>query len=244
MWVVNIYMIKKIKNIDINYVQYGKGDDVVLLHGWGQNLQMMDPLGKNILGKRITILDLPGFGCSENPDFAYTIDDYTSLLHEFLKELEIKNPILIGHSFGGRISISYASKYPVRKLVLFGSPFIKREADTLKVKILKKLKKIKILNHLAEYMKGHMGSSDYRNAKGVMREVLVNVVNSDLTECAKKITAPTLLIWGNNDEAVPVAEAKELEKLILDSALIVLNGTHYCYLENLNHIKVILENFI
>ena len=57
-------MIKKIRNLDINYIQYGEGEDVVLLHGWGQNIEMMSPLGKNIENKRITILDLPGFGGS------------------------------------------------------------------------------------------------------------------------------------------------------------------------------------
>ena len=63
-------MIKKIKNLDINYVQYGEGVDVVLLHGWGQNIQMMDPIGKNLMEKnRVTIIDFPGFGCSEIPDF-------------------------------------------------------------------------------------------------------------------------------------------------------------------------------
>ena len=233
-------MIKKIKDIDINYVQYGTGKDVVLLHGWGQNIQMMDPLGKLLKNCRITILDLPGFGSSMEPSFAYNISDYASLLHEFLKELKIDNPILIGHSFGGRIAIYYASTYPVSKLVLFGSPFIKRENDSLKLKVFKSLKKIKFLNNLAEVMKNHLGSEDYKNASGVMRQISVN---TDLSSNASKITCPTLLIWGNNDEAVPVSEAKKLESLIDDSALIVLNGTHYCYLENLNHISCILENF-
>ena len=40
---------------------------------------------------KVTIIDFPGFGCSETPDFAYTIYDYTELLHEFLKELDIKS---------------------------------------------------------------------------------------------------------------------------------------------------------
>lgn len=236
-------MIKKIKDIDINYVQYGTGKDVVLLHGWGQNIQMMDPLGKLLKNCRITILDLPGFGSSMEPSFAYNISDYANLLHEFLKELKIDNPILIGHSFGGRIAIYYASIYPISKLVLFGSPFIKRENDSLKLKVFKRLKKIKFLNNFAEVMKNHIGSEDYKNASGVMRQILVNTVNTDLSSNASKITCPTLLIWGNNDEAVPVSEAKKLESLIDDSALIVLNGTHYCYLENLNHISCILENF-
>lgn len=237
-------MIKKIKNLDINYAQYGEGKDVILLHGWGQNIQMMEPLGKNLMDRnRVTIIDFPGFGCSETPDFAYTIYDYTEILHEFLKELNILRPILIGHSFGGRIAICYAARYDVEKVVLFGSPCIKIETKSLKVKILKTLKKIKFLDSLADIVKSHIGSEDYKNAKGIMREILVNVVNEDLSSCAKKITAPTLLIWGDRDEAVPVSEAREIEKIISDSALIVLNGTHYCYLENLAHVVSILNNF-
>ena len=238
-------MLKKIKDLDINYVQYGKGKDIILLHGWGQNIQMMDPVGKNLSDNfKITILDLPGFGSSEIPKFAYTINDYTEFLHEFILELHIDNPILIGHSFGGRIAINYSSKYQVSKLVLFGSPFIVREKTGLKVKILKTLKNISFLNGIAETMKNHLGSEDYKAAKGVMREILVKTVNTDLREAASKINASTLLIWGENDQAVPVSEAKELEKTIRDSALIVLPGTHYCYLENLAHVVSILEHFL
>ena len=238
-------MIKKIKNLNINYIQYGKGKDLVLLHGWGQNIQMMDPLGKNLCeNNRITILDFPGFGGSETPHFAYNISDYTDLLHEFLESLKIDNPILIGHSFGGRVAISYASTYNVEKLVLFGSPFMVRIQTSLKTNILKKLKNVKFLSGVAEFMKNHMGSDDYRNANGVMREILVKTVNTDLTENVKKIKVPTLLIWGENDEAVPVSEAQELEKLLSDGALILLPGTHYCYLENLGRVVSILENFL
>ena len=97
-------MIKKIRNLDINYIQYGKGQDIILLHGWGQNIQMMDPLGKNFADKfKITILDFPGFGSSQEPDYAYNISDYVELLHDLIKELKIENPIIIGHSFGGRV---------------------------------------------------------------------------------------------------------------------------------------------
>lgn len=238
-------MIKKIKDLNINYIQYGKGKDIVLLHGWGQNIQMMDPLGKNLCqNNRITILDFPGFGSSETPSFAYNISDYTEILHEFLNSLGIEKPILIGHSFGGRVAISYASVYPIEKLVLFGSPFMVRMNIGLKTKILKTLNNIKVLSGIAEFMKNHMGSADYRAANGVMREILVETVNTDLTENVKKIKVPTLLIWGENDDAVPVSEAEELEKLLLDGALIVLPGTHYCYLENLGKVVNILENFI
>lgn len=238
-------MFKKIRNIKIKYKQYGKGEDVVLLHGWGQNIEMMKPLGDGLMDHyRVTIIDLPGFGLSKEPLYAYSIFDYAEVVHELLTELKIDNPIMMGHSFGGRISIVYASKYKVNKLVLFGSPCVRHEYKSIKQSILKVFKKIKIFNPLVNFMKKHTGSVDYRNATPMMRDILVKTVNQDLSENARKIKCPTLLIWGDNDEAVPISEAKELESLLNDGALIILPGTHYCYLENLNQVINILYNFI
>ena len=238
-------MFKKIRNIKINYKQYGKGEDIVLLHGWGQNIEMMKPLGDNLSStNRITIIDLPGFGLSDEPDTAYTIFDYTEVVHELLSSLKIDNPIIMGHSFGGRIGIVYASKYPVKKMVLFGSPCVRHEYKSFKQSFYKTIKKIKILKPLANYMKNHTGSTDYKNASLIMKDILVKTVNQDLSMYAKKVKCSTLLIWGENDEAVPVSEARELDELLADSALIILPGTHYCYLENLNQIINILYNFI
>ena len=238
-------MFKKVKNTKVNYKQFGEGEDIVLLHGWGQNIDMMKPLGDNFLDKyRVTIIDLPGFGLSEEPLSAYTIFDYTEVVHDLLKSLKINNPIIMGHSFGGRIAIVYASKYEVNKLVLFGSPCVRHEQKNVKQSILKAFNKIKFLSPIAEFAKKHIGSEDYRNASPMMRDILVKTVNQDLSDCAKEITCPTLLIWGENDQAVSVEEAKEIEKLINDSALIVLPGTHYCYLENLEQVVNIIYNFI
>ena len=238
-------MFKKIRNVKINYKQYGKGTDIVLLHGWGQNIEMMKPLGDHLSDHyHITIIDLPGFGLSKEPVYAYDIFDYVETVHDLLKELNISNPIMMGHSFGGRIAIVYASKYPVNKLVLFGSPCVRHEYKSFKQSLFKTMKKVKIFKPLVNVMKKHVGSEDYRNASPLMRDILVKTVNQDLSEYAKKIKCSTLLIWGENDVAVPVSEAKELDELLSDSALIILPGTHYCYLENLNQVVNILYNFI
>ena len=238
-------MFKKIKNIKINYKQYGDGDDMVLLHGWGQNIKMMEPLGNHFKDKyRVTIIDLPGFGLSEEPDFAYSVFDYVESLHELFNTLNINNPILIGHSFGGRLSIIYASKYPTKKVVLFGSPCVRHGERGKKNGFLEFIKKIKIFNPILNMMKKHMGSVDYRNATPKMRDVLVKTVNQDLSENAQNISCPCLLIWGRNDEAVPISDAKELDNLINDSKLIILEGTHYCYLENLNKVVNLVNDFL
>ena len=73
---------------------------------------------------------------------------------------------------------------------------------------------------------------------------LKDKTNENLEEKAKRIQAETLIIWGDQDEAVPVSEAERLEELIPNSAKIILPGTHYCYLENLSRVISILKSFI
>lgn len=241
-------MLKHIKNVDINYTLYGEGkNEVVLLHGWGQNIEMMKPVGDKLKkNNKIIIIDLPGFGLSSEPDTIWTMYDYADAVKELLDSLKVKNPILIGHSFGGKISLIYASKYKVNKLILFGSPY-KKEIQKLstKTKILKGLKKVPLLNKLEGFAKKHIGSTDYKNASEVMRKILVEHVNLDITDDVKKITCPTILVWGTLDKEVPLSEAYELEKLINDSAVIEYPGcTHYAYLENLNQTVNIIKNFI
>ena len=236
----------KIKDINVNYIQYGSGDDVLLLHGWGQNIEMMKPIGDRICSNhRITIIDFPGFGESDEPTVAWTIRDYSLMLEELVKKLKIKKPVIMGHSFGGRVAIKYSSNNPISKLILFGSPCIRTKEDLpLYVKVLKKIKKLPGMNNLGEKMKKYIGSRDYKTASSIMRQILVNVVNEDLSKSAREIEEPTLLIWGEYDTEAPLSDARELEKIMIDAALIVLPGTHYAYLENLGQVVNILNNFI
>lgn len=238
-------MIKHVKDVDINYIEYGEGDDIVLLHGWGQNIAMMKPVGDKLKG-HIIILDLPGYGESTEPSYVWTIYDYVECVHEFLKSIGVKNPIMMGHSFGGKISLAYASKYKVKKLVLFASPFKKGiEKMPLKTKILKAAKKVPLLNKLEGFAKKHIGSTDYKNASEMMRKILVETVNLDIREDVKKIKCPTFIFWGTNDEAVPVEDAKELESLIPDAGLVIYEGcTHYAYLEMLPQVVKVIRIFL
>ena len=241
-------MIKHINNVDVNYIDYGEGEKtIVLLHGWGQNIEMMKPVGDKFRkNNRIIIVDLPGFGCSCEPTEIWTMYDYAKCINELLKSLKVDNPIMIGHSFGGKISLIYASMYKVDKLILFGSPF-KKEVKNLstKTKILKSLKKVPLINKLEGFAKRHIGSRDYREASDFMRKILVEHVNLDITEDVKKIKCPTLLVWGTMDSEVPIERAYELEKIIEDAAVIPYEGcSHYAYLERLNQTINIIKNFI
>ena len=241
-------MIKEINHVKINYVDYGEGSNtLVFLHGWGQNIEMMKPLGDKLKkNNRIIIVDLPGFGGSDEPNNVWNIYDYAECINGLLKSLKVSKPIIIGHSFGGKISLIYASKYEVQKLILFGSPFKKEIKNlSLKTKILKYLKKVPVLNKLERFAKKHIGSRDYKQASEFMRRILVEHVNLDITDEVKKIKSSTLIVWGTLDEEVPIERAYELETLIKDAGVVVYEGcSHYAYLERLNQTVKVIETFI
>ena len=235
-----------INGVFVNYTDAGSGEAVVLLHGWGQNIQMMEPIGNNLVNKRVVIIDLPGHGKSEEPKEAWTVYDYASCIHTLLTNLKIDEPILIGHSFGGKISLVYASKYKTKKVIGLACPFKKQIVKlSFKTKALKFAKKIPLLNKLEGFAKKHIGSTDYKNASEMMRKIMVLTVNTDITEDVKKIKCPTLLIWGTNDLQVSIDDAYELEKLIKDCGVVVYDGcTHYAYLERLDQTLRVIKSFI
>ena len=237
------------KNSNVNYEYYNNNSKIslIFLHGWGQNIQMMMPIAKPFIKKyNCLIIDLPGFGDSEEPKDIYTVYDYAEMVNKILTKEKIKNPILIGHSFGGKISLVYATKYKTEKLVLLASPYKKKiKKESFKLKVLKFAKKVPVVNKLEGFAKKHIGSTDYRNASEVMRKILVEHVNIDISDEVKKIKCPTLIIWGTLDKEASLEDGKELEKLIPNSGLVIYEGcTHYAYLERLNQTINVLRSFI
>ncbi|HHX93883.1 MAG TPA: alpha/beta hydrolase [Tenericutes bacterium] len=240
-----------IKGINIRYLQEGTGEDIVILHGWGQRIETMLPIHDFLKENfRVTTLDLPGFGESEEPKSPWNVFDYTKFLETFIKKLELKKPILIAHSFGGRIAIVYSSRNEIEKLILLSSAGIKSKKamnlfTKIKKKIYKTLIKIPIIKKYEDFLKSKIGSHDYRNSSPIMRKVLVHAVEEDLTEFLPKIKAATLLVWGTNDEETPISDARTMEKLIPNSGLVEYpNSGHYAFLENFLNFKKVLANFL
>ena len=147
---------------------------------------------------------------------------------------------------GSFIARCFAAKYGAEKLILLGAPCIRKNTKvSAKTKVLKGLKKVPGLNKLEGFAKKHIGSRDYKAASPIMREILVNTVNEDLSESAKKIECSTLLIWGDNDTEAPLEEAQELEKIMKDAGLVVYEGgSHYTYLEFINPVCNVIKTFI
>jgi pimeloyl-ACP methyl ester carboxylesterase len=177
------------------------------------------------------------------------------MLEDFVQQLDIQKPILLGHSFGGRISILYASRNEVDKIVLVDAAGVKPKRSLkyyYKVYTFKVFKRLAYTflskgkaDKLVDKWRGKAGSSDYSQASSKMRAIMSRVVNQDLCEFMPKIKAPTLLIWGENDKATPLSDAKTMERLIPDAGLVSFPGAgHYSFLDNPYQSCAVLRSFI
>ena len=228
------------------------GRCVVLLHGWGQNGSMMEPIAQNFdKDFRVVNIDLPGFGASDAPLKPWGVYEYTDFLKDFFVALNIENPILIAHSFGARLAIIYASRYPTQKLVLTGAAGIKPKRTlgyhvrVRTYKIAKTIFKLPGLSKHQESMRRFFGSSDYRAISGVMRQSFVKIVNEDLTKLLSDIHCPTLLVWGDKDDSTPLWMGKLMEKKIPDAGLVVFEGEdHYAYWNQIARFNKICDVFL
>ena len=170
-------------------------------------------------------LDLPGFGESGEPPRVWSVDDYVDFLQELLDHLQITHVSFIAHSFGARIALRYAYRFPVEKMVLTGAADIQAKRGLgyhIRVKTYKLLKKL----HAAPAM----GSSDYQSASAIMKGVLVASVEDDLSGILKDISTETLLVWGEKDTATPLWMGRVMEEELPNAALVVLpKEDHFAY---------------
>jgi pimeloyl-ACP methyl ester carboxylesterase len=229
-----------IKNKYINYEVSGFGSPIILLHGWGLNLHTFDNLAKQ-LNEDYTIyqLDLPGFGLSEI-DEVLTIKDYADIINEFCCSLAIINPVVVGHSFGGRVALKYATCYPIDKLVLISSPGLKQRFNIIvwfKIMIYKISKRLNI--------KLKMGSSDYKKSSALMKNILVKAINTDQFEDAANVKCPTLLLYGKKDKSVPVYIGRKFNDLISQTTYFEIKRCgHFPYLERFRLTLIVLKSFL
>ena len=247
---------KTINGLNFHYTVQGSGSPIVLMHGWGCNLTTLASIEK-VAAESHTVynVDFPGFGESEEPNEVWGVELYTQLIEKFIEAEGIENPILLGHSFGGRVGILYSSRNKVKKLILVDAAGVKPRRSLkyyFKVYTYKLGKKLMPLiygkkgaQERIEQMRAKRGSSDYNNASPMMRAILSKVVNEDLKHCMPKISAPTLLIWGENDTATPLRDAQIMEKLIPDAGLVSFPGCgHYSFLDNPIQFAAVLRSFI
>ena len=246
----------KYNGIELSYSIEGEGDAVVLLHGWGCDKSIwkssIEALRSNF---RVVAVDFAGFGASEEPETIWGVEEYTCSVEALLKELNIQSPTLVGHSFGGRVSILYASRNEVRSVILTDAAGVKPRRSFSyyrKVYTYKLLKRAlplligeKKAQMLLDQRRAKSGSSDYNRATPMMRAILSKCVNEDLCYAMPKISAPTLLFWGDMDTATPISDAHKMAKLIPDAGLVVAEGAgHFAFLERPELWLTALKSFL
>ncbi|OQX97744.1 MAG: hypothetical protein B6I20_12010 [Bacteroidetes bacterium 4572_117] len=240
-----------IDGININYKVEGEGENVILLHGWGCDLNIFEKIQSKLSEKNKTYaIDFPGFGKSDEPNEIWGVEEYTSLTEKFIQKLNINKPILVGHSFGGRVSILYSSRNKIDKLILVDSAGLIQKSFKKSVsKFLGFIRRITNSNQfvykLTIPIRKAISSGDYLSASGMMKDILKKVVNEDLSDKLPLIKASTLLIWGEDDTATPLKDAKKMEKLIPNAGLVSFkNVGHYSFLEKQHDFLIILDNFL
>ena len=246
--------------IKIYYEMFFKNTNkrnILILPGWGDTRKtfynMINYFKNNY---NIYIIDYPSFGNSKPPNKDLTIYDYAKLIKNFLIDLNIINPIIIAHSFGGRIAtiLTGLYKYKIDKMIFIDIAGIKPRKNIIK-KIKEKI--YKLLKYLCihffkrtkdkkiNYLRKIFGSKDYNSLNSNMYNTFKNIVNEDLKKYYKNIESEVLIMWGCKDKDTPIYDAKYIEKHIKNSDLVIFkDGTHFVYLEYIYQINVIIDYFI
>ena len=242
-----------INNIKSHYIVKGdKSQCVVLMHGWGQNSEMMQYI-QDFLQEHFTVynIEFPGFGQSDDPDRAYSTVDYTNWFKAFLNNFNIVNPILIGHSFGCRIAIRYASENPVYKMILTGAAGLRNKRGlqyycrVYSYKCLKQVFKLPIIKNYKEQFQKKFGSTDYQNATGIMRSTFVSVVNENVIDLLPMISSEVLLVFGEIDDATPVWMGKVMEDKMQNATLVTFEKQgHFAYYYQKDRFNSVLDAFL
>jgi len=211
-------------------------------HGWGQTgaaflamAETLKPLAAS------TLIDFPGFGKSPVPPETWGTAEYADCAAELIKASVTQPVIWIGHSFGCRVGLQLAARHPglLAGMVLIAAAGLKRQRSVMeRIRFESRkfaFKTAKLFTREGpqrDQLRQRFGSQDYRNA-GALRPIMVRVIGEDLTEVAKEVRCPTLLIYGSYDTETPPEFGERFKALIPESALAILDG--------FNHLSILTE---
>lgn len=249
----------KINNLEVNYKVGGAGAPLLILHGWGASSDSWQDIQK-LLGRegyRVICPDFPGFGKSKTPLFPWNVTDYEKWVIDFADFLKLDKFSLLGHSFGGRIAIKLAVDYPERieKLILSAPAGIKAKPD-LKTRLIFTVAKIgnmlftpkhlqRFRDRARNFFYSIVRKRDHGKVNGVMKEIIIKILEEDLSPYIQKINLKTLIVWGTADKMVPLRFAHIFHQNIKDSKLEILPKIgHSPHLETPEKLSKILVDFL
>ena len=228
-----------------SYFDEGHGKTILLLHGWCDEASDYAPLIKKLKTKfRVITPDLPNFGDSQNSE-PFLIETYVTFLNQFLKSIEITNPLIIGHSFGGKIALHYAKQKVVSHIILINSAGMKIENGLILTGAgVMKNTFDELFEDFIETRKIH-----WNYVKNFLRNVykyqfwkLLFETLFVTIEFNQDITSSITLLWANGDEIFPRNHAEMFNKRFSNSKLIYLRGGHYALILNADEYSTIIKS--
>ena len=228
----------------LSYLQRGEGRDLVMLHGY---LSMKESFYPQIeyFSKfyRVTALDFPGMGGAEALTSAFSVGDYADWTLQALSDLGIAEPLVLAHSFGGRVTLKILSRGPYfdRAAIVGCAGIVKKRGFCYRARV----RTYRIVKKIApKFAESRFGSGEYRTLSPLMRESYKKIVNEDLRQDARKIGRPVLFLNGSKDEETPGAGAKILHGCVKDSKLVIIeNCGHFAHLEDPLAVQLAVEEF-
>jgi pimeloyl-ACP methyl ester carboxylesterase len=240
-----------VEGSEVAYEERGKGDPVILVHGWNSSRkQWLLNLKAFAPSFRVIAPDLPGFGESEiNGAFPYTRDGMVSFLDAFRRTLRLQPFHLLGHSMGGCIAIRYTAQNSdmVKNLVLVSTPtrsaslgiravfpglelFLRatyrfRNEDTLKWMFYRSIYQPEYQD--LDFVRTCVKASA-RISKRTLSESSRLIRGLNLDEDLSQIDHPTLIVFGNKDKSVNPREADRQRRLLPHPYLAMIKSCGHC----------------
>lgn len=222
-----------VKNIETSYKIFGEGRPFLILHGWGSNSDRWQNIAQALEQKyQVIVPDLPGFGKSQEPKTAWSLDTYVDWLHAFCEAIpSLQHSFsLLGHSFGGALAAKFAIKYNqrVEKLFLVSAACVRKRTNIKKVfyRLAKLTKAFSFLPLYPQFRKAVykfvIRKSDYTYQQGVMKETYLRVILEDLSYKMIFVKVPTVIIWGEKDASTPIEQAKFIHEKVSGSSMVII----------------------
>lgn len=251
----------KVGHLDIHYLTGGEGEPLIVIHGGGDSgrawLENAAELSKYY---QIYLPDLPGFGRSKAVDEDFDLSSYVTFVEDFSRSLGLGNFHLIGHSLGGGIALHYALTFPhkIRRLVLVSSLCLGRDiafwARVLSLPVFYRIAKktvisvFKAIGWLVRKSNCPLGKltppSLLRMSVG-KSVMTARGQTSVLANRLSELLMPTLLVWGANDNIVPVRHALLAAEQIPDCQVRVFqNSGHSVYRQRIHEFSDTLVRFL
>ncbi|WP_345991345.1 alpha/beta hydrolase [Sulfurimonas sp. HSL-1716] len=210
--------------------------DVIVLHGWGSNKNIMkQAFSPYLKGFRHIYIDLPGFGNS-TCNTALKTSDYARIVELLMVHINASKDIIVGHSFGGKVAVLLEPDV----LVLLSSAGIYTKKS---LKVRTKIALFKMLKVFGfSKIRKYFVAEDAKSLSSHMYETFKNVVNEDFSVQFRESKSKALLCWGENDTATPLSSGQKIDALMKDSKLVVYPGDHYFFTQNAKSISALIED--